>query len=83
MQQDQIASVSPNSTNAVLAAGWISLNEQLPNPGQKVDLWLVPADEEKSYRISWTWEKESTAEIKISGCKVTHWMPFVAPPACR
>lgn len=83
MQTVETTTSSPNRTNAVLAAGWISLNEQLPNAGQKVDLWLVPADEEKSYRISWTWEKESTAEIKISGCKVTHWMPFVAPPACR
>jgi hypothetical protein len=60
--------------------GWIALNEQLPNAGQKVDLWLVPDDEEKAHRIAWTWEKESTSKIRISGCKVTHWMPSPPPP---
>jgi len=51
---------------------WIKLKDKLPEAGQKVDLWLVPEDEEKSHRISWTWEKESTAEITISGCKVEY-----------
>ena len=60
---------------------WIKLKDKLPEAGQKVDLWLVPEDEEKSHRISWTWEKESTAEITISGCKVEYWMPFEAPRA--
>ncbi len=60
--------------------GWVALSEQLPKAGQKVDLWLVPNDEEKAHRISWTWEKESTSKIIISGCKVTHWQPLPPPP---
>jgi len=42
MQQDQITSVSPNSTNAVLAAGWISVKDKLPDDGQIVDIWEMP-----------------------------------------
>ena len=64
---------------SVKADGWVSVEDELPKVGQKVDLWLVPDDEEKSYRMTWTWEKESTARITINGCKVTHWQPF-APP---
>jgi hypothetical protein len=61
--------------------GWIDINKQLPYGGQKVDLWLVPAgDEEKSHRISWTWEKQDTAKIGIGNAKVTHWMPTPQPP---
>ena len=67
------------TTPSVKADGWVSVEDELPKVGQKVDLWLVPDDEEKSYRMTWTWEKESTARITINGCKVTHWQPF-APP---
>jgi len=67
------------ATPSVKADGWVSVEDELPKVGQKVDLWLVPDDEEKSYRMTWTWEKESTARITINGCKVTHWQPF-APP---
>lgn len=59
---------------------WIKLTDQLPEAGQKVDLWLVPEDEEKSHRISWTWEKEDTDKINISGCKATHWLPIPSAP---
>ena len=59
--------------------GWIKLTDELPKAGQKVDLWLVPEDEEKSHRISWTWEKESTVDIKINGEKVTHWIDVGIP----
>lgn len=59
---------------------WIPINERLPAAGQKVDLWIVPDDEEKSRRMQWTWERESTAGITISGCKVTHWMPRPEKP---
>lgn len=70
------------SLTSISQPKWISLTERLPYPGQKVDLWLLALDDEKkSHRISWTWENESTAEITISGCKVTHWMPFEAPKA--
>jgi len=65
---------------SVKADGWVSVEDELPKVGQKVDLWLVPDDEEKSYRMTWTWEKESTARITINGCKVTHWQPLPAPP---
>ena len=68
-----------STTPSVKADGWVSVEDELPKVGQKVDLWLVPDDEEKSYRMTWTWEKESTARITINGCKVTHWQPF-APP---
>lgn len=68
-----------STTPSVKAEGWVSVEDELPKVGQKVDLWLVPDDEEKSYRMTWTWEKESTARITINGCKVTHWQPF-APP---
>jgi len=64
---------------SVKADGWVSVEDELPKVGQKVDLWLVPDDEEKSYRMTWTWEKESTARITINGCKVTHWQPFTPP----
>jgi len=64
---------------SVKAEGWVSVEDELPKVGQKVDLWLVPDDEEKSYRMTWTWEKESTARITINGCKVTHWQPFTPP----
>ena len=58
---------------------WNKLKDRLPEVGQKVDLWLVPEDEEKSHRITWTWEKGNTADIMISGCKVEYWMPFKGP----
>ena len=67
------------TTPSVKADGWVSVEDELPKVGQKVDLWLVPDDEEKSYRMTWTWEKESTARITINGCKVTHWQPFTPP----
>ena len=71
----RLASTAPS----VKAEGWVSVEDELPKVGQKVDLWLVPDDEEKSYRMTWTWEKESTARITINGCKVTHWQPFTPP----
>ncbi len=58
---------------------WINIKERLPNAGQKVDLWVVLEDEEKSYRVQWTWEKQSTSDIMISGNKVTHWCEVIAP----
>lgn len=69
-----------SALNTYSADGWINIKDRLPEIGQKVDLWLMPEDEEKSHRISWTWEKESAASIKISGCKVTHWQPLPKPP---
>lgn len=59
---------------------WIDVNKELPKAGQAVDLWIVPEDEEKSRRITWTWEKQDTANTKISGCTITHWIPSPTAP---
>jgi len=67
--------------------GWVSVEDRLPEGGQKVDLWIVPIKDEipenikrRPHRISWTWEKGDTSGITISFCKVTHWMPLPLPP---
>jgi hypothetical protein len=59
---------------------WVKLEDRLPEPKQRVDLWLVPDDEEKSHRITWTWEKEHTSNLRINASKATHWTPLQTPP---
>ncbi len=59
---------------------WISVEDRLPEPNQKVDLWVVPEDEEKSHRMQWTWENGNGKDTRIGGQRITHWMPRPAPP---
>lgn len=57
---------------------WISLEDQLPKHGQKVDLWVVNKD--NAYRfVNWSWERQDTL-LHINGYKATHWMPVPEPP---
>lgn len=56
---------------------WVLLTEQLPVPGQKVDLWVVPKDEEKSFRITHVWRVQDGYDFTYNGDTVTHWTPDV------
>jgi len=62
-----------------LGDGWVSVEERLPEVGQRVDLWLVPEDEEKSRRFAWRWEEHDSAKTIISGCRISHWIA-ISPP---
>lgn len=98
MQQDQITSFSPNSANAVLPAGWISVNELLPHKNLTIDVvikneygqYRIPNAE---YRLKDMWHKTERFEIyqhTDNGMQwvdvtsqVTHWMIPPVLPACR
>jgi hypothetical protein len=58
-----------------LSREWISIQDKLPEPNQKVALWLVPDNEIEPYMISWTWEKQDSEFTKINGHKITQWIP--------
>lgn len=59
---------------------WININERLPENGQEIDLWIAASDGAKPFRMSWKWEEQDTAAIRINDGKVTHWMPLPEPP---
>lgn len=59
---------------------WISINDNLPEAGQKVLLWLVRTDESEGHMMSWSWEKQDSSRIKINGEYITHWFPIPQPP---
>lgn len=60
--------------------GWISVEDGLPEGGQKVDLWLVPSNGVAQHRIHWTWEQQDAKSIIIGNAKVTHWRAAPSPP---
>lgn len=80
MQTVETTTSSPNSTNAVLAAGWVSVDEQLPlddynNQFRLLCYYPQGNDVGSNYKIVWTFNFKH--EIGVS-----HWMPLPCPPAC-
>jgi len=71
--------IFPKVDHLPLSRHWINIQDKLPEPNQKVDLWLVFKDK-KPVRISWTWEKQDNENTTIEEGKITHWMPFLEPP---
>ncbi len=51
MQTVETTASSPNSTNAVLAAGWISVDNQLPNDGDYVLIYAGNYRQSQKYDI--------------------------------
>lgn len=97
MQTVEITTSSPNSTNAVLPAGWMPI-DTAPKDGTQI---LVYSKDEGIMWVSW-----DTEEVYYPGCKPrkcwcvpgshqdeqggaytadnpTHWMPMPIPPACE
>lgn len=93
MQTVETTTSSPNSTNALLAAGWISVNDRLPeNSGwgndtvlfwsKKHGFWMVGCYD---YEFSnWTRQPWERGYESLSFDDVTYWMPLPErPPDCR
>ena len=111
MQTVETTTSSPNSTNPVLAAGWISVEERplftkdekgnwtCTEDGDKEFIAAVPyVDKKRPEEINLWWIRHCVVEDAIGLCvvgdddnepagwqleDVTHWMPWVVPPACR
>ena len=82
MQTVETTTSSPNSTNAVLAAGWISVEDNLP---PKNGRYLVTCDNHlySPYVCVYSTEYGSQYHWNIPAGRVTHWMELPLPPACR
>ncbi len=83
MQTVETKTSSPNSTNAMLAAGWISRNEQLPPEHEKVlvlygdeNILIGIMDSNNEFGIFW---RDGIGQEDFDR-PITHWMPL---PACR
>lgn len=78
MQTVETTTSSPNSTNALLPAGWISVEDKLPAKNGYYITWCIMPNEPGliHYHKSTGWQNGFYDE------RVTHWMEIV-PPACR
>jgi len=57
---------------------WVSCRDQNPQLGQRVDIWIVPEDEEKGFRLNNHVFKGSFEEFESQG-EVMSWIPHVTP----
>ena len=93
MQKDKLKNVSPTIGNTVLAAGWISVNDKMPDHRQEVLAVLNYAGSPKVCQCTFV---ERYCNDKVDWLNVfvglnqglyphqgvTHWMPLPCPPAC-
>ena len=93
-RQVEATTSNPNSTNALLVAGWVSVNDKLPDNENSLSNDVVLFWSKKDgfpmvgcydYEFSnWTrlpWEKGYKS---LPFNDVTHWMPLLErPSACR
>ena len=85
MQTVETTTSSPNSTNAVLPAGWISVNDDLPKSKTHVWVWiggLVNQPVKHFYTSKGKWLNMETI-ILPKYYEVEFWMPLAVAPACR
>lgn len=78
MQTVETTTSSPNSTNAVLVAGWISVEDSLPTKNGYYITWCTMPEEPGliHYHKDTGWQNGFYDE------RVTHWTVIV-PPACH
>lgn len=72
-----------NNANAMLAAGWISVKEQLPELLEYVLVYNTEGATLIARRFTEDWVALfSDGENKMGELTATHWMPLPSPPAC-
>ena len=83
MQTVETTTSSPNSTNAVLAAGWIPVAEKLPPEHEKVlvqfgdqNILIGIMDSNDQWAIFWS----DGIKADDPDRPIAYWMPL---PACR
>lgn len=89
MQTDSKKHDTPTDANNVLVAGWISVNDRLPENNCDV---IVTKRNGKVYQMSYHAPFDSAKRIfqwwgfgkwVDQHSQVTHWMPLPSPPACH
>jgi hypothetical protein len=96
MQTVETTTSSPNSTNAVLAAGWIELQKQKPLKENEYLLYCEVFEDiigqegntQKFMEVGyWDGEKFNTAYGKdgddLKKSEIKFWSELPCPPACR
>ncbi|HRB44200.1 MAG TPA: DUF551 domain-containing protein [Niabella sp.] len=78
MQKVGTTTSSPNSTNAVLAAGWISVEKELPKKNGYYIVYCTMPNEPGLVH----YHKDTGWQNGFYDDRVTHWAVIV-PPACR
>jgi hypothetical protein len=89
MQNDNLKHETPTDANNVLVAGWISVNDRLPETNCDV---LVAKTNGRVFQMSYHAPFDSGKRIfqwwgfgkwVDQHSQVTHWMPLPSPPPCR
>jgi hypothetical protein len=68
-----------NNANAMLAAGWISVKDRLPDGGKYVKVLTYT---EWGEGIEYWKGTHFESEYPVKEATVTHWMELPSPPAC-